>query len=158
MVTSISHSPAETFALGENWGRSVQPGLIIALCGDLGAGKTQLVKGLAAGLGVRARVVSPTFALVNAYQDGRVPLYHLDLYRLDTPEQIVAAGLEQYFYSDGIAVIEWAERWFVNKPETPTRPSEPELGVSPPVRMLRWVEIEVLDGTDRRIAYEDIGA
>ena len=158
MVTSISHSPAETFALGEKWGRSVQPGLVIALCGDLGAGKTQLVKGLAAGLGVRARIVSPTFALVNVYQDGRVPLYHLDLYRLDTPEQIVAAGLEQYFYSDGIAVIEWAERWFVNKPEAPTHPSEPELRVSPTMRMLRWVEIEVLDGTDRRIAYEDIGA
>src|SRR5689334_23872555 len=95
MVTSISHSPAETFALGEAWGRVVPAQLVFGLCGDLGAGKTQLVKGLAHGLNIQARVHSPTFALVNVYGGGRLPLFHLDLYRLDTPEQIVTAGLER---------------------------------------------------------------
>ncbi|HLH57214.1 MAG TPA: tRNA (adenosine(37)-N6)-threonylcarbamoyltransferase complex ATPase subunit type 1 TsaE [Verrucomicrobiae bacterium] len=146
MVTNISHSPAETFALGEQWARNAQRGLVIALCGDLGAGKTQLVKGIAAGIGIGSRVVSPTFALVNVYQAGRMPLYHLDLYRLDTPDQIAAAGLEQYFYPDGLAVIEWAERWFLKRPE------QIEEG-----RKLRWVEIEILEGTNRRFSYDDIG-
>ena len=92
----ISHSPAETAALGEQWGRAAESGLVIGLSGDLGAGKTQFVKGLARGLGIAARVHSPTFALVNIYTGGRLTLFHLDLYRLDTREQIAAAGLEEY--------------------------------------------------------------
>src|SRR6266851_10264489 len=107
MVTSISHSPAETEALGESWGRAAGPGLVIGLCGELGAGKTQLVKGLARGLGIMARVHSPTFALVNVYPGGRLQLFHLDLYRLDTPEQVRAAGLEEYLNVEGVTVIEW---------------------------------------------------
>src|ERR1700716_268203 len=102
MATYISHSPAETEALGESWGRSAPSGLVVGLSGDLGAGKTQLVKGLARGLGVAARVHSPTFALVNVYTGGRLPLFHLDLYRLDTPSQIMAAGLEDYLHPDGV--------------------------------------------------------
>src|SRR4051794_33472464 len=94
MPTLISHSPAETEALGESWGRAAQRGLVIGLSGDLGAGKTQFVKGLARGLGIGERVHSPTFTLVNIYGGGRLPLFHLDLYRLETPEQIVTAGLE----------------------------------------------------------------
>ena len=78
MVTSISHSPEDTQSLGESWGRNIPRGLVIALCGDLGAGKTQLVKGLARGLGITARVQSPTFALVNTYPGGRLPLFHLE--------------------------------------------------------------------------------
>src|SRR3954470_22683258 len=107
MATNISHSPAETEALGESWGRDASRGLVIALCGDLGAGKTQLVKGLARGLGITARVQSPTFALVNSYPGGRLPLYHLDLYRLDSPQMVLAAGLEEYLHPDGLTVIEW---------------------------------------------------
>ena len=84
---------------------------MIGLSGDLGAGKTQFVKGLARGLGIAARVHSPTFALVNIYAGGRLTLFHLDLYRLDTPEQIAAAGLEEYLRPAGVTVIEWAERW-----------------------------------------------
>ena len=84
----ISHSPAETESLGEKFGRAAQSGLVIALSGDLGAGKTQFVKGLARGLGISARVHSPTFTLVNEYGGGRLKLFHLDLYRLETPEQI----------------------------------------------------------------------
>src|ERR1041385_7408296 len=96
MATCISHSPAETEALGESWGSTAQSGLVIGLCGDLGAGKTQLVKGLARGLGITARVHSPTFALLNIYSGGRLTLFHLDLYRLETRLEILAAGLEEY--------------------------------------------------------------
>src|SRR5258708_40031451 len=96
MVTNISHSPAETAALGETWGQAAHSGLVIGLCGDLGAGKTQLVKGFARGLGIDAGVHSPTFALVNVYTAGRLRLFHLDLYRLETPEHIIGAGLEEY--------------------------------------------------------------
>ncbi len=111
MATTISHSPAETAALGEQWGRTAPSGLVIGLSGDLGAGKTQFVKGLARGLGIEARVQSPTFALVNIYTGGRLTLFHLDLYRLDTLEQITAAGLEEYL-RPAETVMEWAERWF----------------------------------------------
>jgi len=144
MATSISHSPSETEALGEAWGRAARSGLVLALTGDLGAGKTQLVKGFARGLGITQRVHSPTFALVNIYTGGRLRLFHLDLYRLETREQIVAAGLEEYLSPDGVTVIEWAERWF------------------PDVRSAngqsRWAKIETLSETERRITYEDIGA
>ena len=84
MATFISHSPAETETLGESFGRAAERGLVIALSGELGAGKTQLVKGLARGLGIAARVHSPTFTLVNEYAGGRLRLFHLDLYRLET--------------------------------------------------------------------------
>ena len=95
MATFISHSPAETArAWAKAWGATRKPGLVIGLVGDLGAGKTQLVKGLAKGLGISARVTSPTFALVNEYAGGRLRLFHLDLYRLDTRAQIEGAGLE----------------------------------------------------------------
>src|SRR5512142_2562503 len=112
MATNISHSPAETEHLGESWGRTATKGLVIALSGDLGAGKTQFVKGLARGLGIATRVHSPTFALVNIYTGGRLTLFHVDLYRLDTRAQIAAAGLEEYLQPAGVTVIEWAERWF----------------------------------------------
>src|SRR6476660_3694301 len=96
MATYISRSPAETAALGEQWGRDAYSGLVIGLSGDLGAGKTELVKGLARGLNISARVHSPTFALVNIYKEGRLPLFHIDLYRLETPDQIIAAGIAEY--------------------------------------------------------------
>ncbi|MBU6400432.1 MAG: tRNA (adenosine(37)-N6)-threonylcarbamoyltransferase complex ATPase subunit type 1 TsaE, partial [Verrucomicrobia bacterium] len=111
MVTFISKSPEATTGLGETWGRAAQPGWVIGLSGELGAGKTQLVKGIARGLNVTTRVHSPTFALVNEYRDGRLPLFHLDLYRLETDAQIQAAGLDEFLSPAGVAVIEWAERW-----------------------------------------------
>src|SRR5580658_9690077 len=112
MVTFISHSPAQTAALGEQWGREVLHGSVIGLSGGLGAGKTILAAGLTRGLGVTARVQSPTFALVNEYRGGRLPLFHLDLYRLASRQDIVAAGLESYLVRPrGIAVVEWIERW-----------------------------------------------
>jgi tRNA threonylcarbamoyladenosine biosynthesis protein TsaE len=150
MATSISHSPAETEALGEDWGRSAQTGLVIALSGDLGSGKTQLVKGIARGLGVSARVHSPTFTLVNVYSGGRLPLFHLDLYRLETREQILSAGLDEYFEPAGVTVVEWAERWL----DDLSAKGHPLSAFS---RQLRRVQIETLSETDRRITYEDIG-
>jgi len=143
MPTVITHSPAETELLGEGWGRKAQRGWVVGLSGELGAGKTQLVKGLARGLGVAARVHSPTFTLLNQYDGGRLRLFHLDLYRLETPDQIAAAGLEQYLQPDGVTVIEWAERVLNDEWRMTNR---------------RCVQIEMLGETERRITYEDVGA
>ena len=99
MKSVLTNSPEETAALGEAWAREAAPGWTIALCGDLGMGKTQLVKGLARGFGITTRIASPTFALVNEHTAARVPLFHLDLYRLDTREQIAGAGLDDYFFT-----------------------------------------------------------
>jgi tRNA threonylcarbamoyladenosine biosynthesis protein TsaE len=163
MATCISHSPDETAALGESWGRKAEKGLVIGLCGDLGAGKTQFVKGLARGLGIPDRVRSPTFALLNIYEGGRLPLFHLDLYRLETPEQIVAAGLEEYLQSAGVTVIEWAERWLdvrgleltAHSLQSTHHASRTTLHVIP--ARLQLVQIAVLGETERRITYEDPG-
>ena len=111
MTTVISHSPEETSALGEAWGRTAAAGLVIGLTGDLGAGKTQLVKGLARGLGVMARVQSPTFALVHEYTGGRLPLYHLDFYRLEQERELTGIGLDDYLDARGILAIEWADKF-----------------------------------------------
>jgi len=154
MATFISHSPAETSALGEEWGREIEQGLIIGLSGDLGSGKTQLVKGLARGLDIPRRVHSPSFALVNIYTGGRLTLFHLDLYRLATPQEFVAAGLEEYLHPVGVTVIEWAERWFGNVSRLP-KDSAAIDGLSTPG--LRWVQIEAVSETERRIIYEDRG-
>ena len=148
MATNISHSPAETEEVGESWGRAATKGMVIALSGDLGAGKTQLVKGLARGLGISSRVHSPSFTLVNVYSGGRLTLFHLDLYRLETREQILSAGIEDYLQPDGVAVIEWAERWFGN--EHPTSNIQ-----HPTSNLFRAVKIETISETERRISYED---
>jgi tRNA threonylcarbamoyladenosine biosynthesis protein TsaE len=152
MATFISHSPAETQSLGESWGRGAANGLVICLSGELGAGKTQLAKGIAVGLGITARVHSPSFTLVNEYNGGRLPLFHVDLYRLDSRDQIIAAGLEEYFQPKGVAVIEWAERWLGDKVESKQSPPD-----STADSRIRYVRIEVIDETNRRINYEDLG-
>src|SRR5207249_2507341 len=114
-----------------------------------GAGKTELVKGIARGLEATDRVHSPTFALVHEYNGGRLPLFHLDLYRLNTPEQIAGAGLEEYLCRPkGVAVIEWAERWFDR---------DQNFGFRGPGFGFRRVNIEVLSETERRISHEDFG-
>ena len=143
MATFISHNPAETQSLGEGWGRSAQRGLVLGLSGDLGAGKTELVKGLARGLGIPGRVHSPTFAVVNEYRGGRLPLFHLDLYRLETPGQILSAGLEEFLSPDGVTVIEWAERI-----------------ANCELRIANWrrVKIEIENESERKIVYDNFGA
>lgn len=137
----ISHSPEETESLGEQLGKTATAGCVIGLSGDLGSGKTQLVKGLARGLNAKERVHSPSFALLNIYSSGRLPLYHLDLYRLETDAQITGAGLDQYFYPEGVAVVEWIERWRGPKPAG-----------------FRSVRIEITGDRERRIEYDDFGA
>jgi tRNA threonylcarbamoyladenosine biosynthesis protein TsaE len=146
MATFISHSPAETESLGEKFGRGAQRGLVIALSGDLGVGKTQFVKGLARGLGISARVHSPTFTLVNEYGGGRLKLFHLDLYRLETREQILSAGVEEFLSPDGVSVIEWAEKL---KAESGKRKAE---------NKMIEVQIEILNESERKIVYDDFGA
>ena len=158
MATTISRSPAETAALGEQWGRTAPSGLVVGLCGDLGAGKTQFVKGLARGLGIEARVQSPTYALVNIYAGGRLTLFHLDLYRLDTQEQIAAAGLEEYLRPAGVTVIEWAERWFGEDRMQNAERRMQNAETANHVQQLRWVQIEVLSETERRITFEELEA
>jgi len=109
MATSISHSPAETESLGEVWGRAAKNGLVIGLSGDLGAGKTQLAKGFAEGLGITDIVSSPTFVLMSEYA-GRLRLFHVDLYRLDDAADALAGGLLDERLLEGVALVEWAER------------------------------------------------
>jgi tRNA threonylcarbamoyladenosine biosynthesis protein TsaE len=163
MGTFISHSPAQTESFGETWGHSVRPREIIALTGDLGAGKTLWVKGLARGLGITARIHSPTFSLVNIYPGLRITLYHLDLYRLETKDQIIAAGLEEYLIVQGVTVIEWAERWFGKRQREPGEERKANVLSQNPVlgtdlaSVIRWVEFEILSETERRITDEDIG-
>jgi len=149
MATFISHSAAETESLGEQFGRSAERGLVIALNGELGAGKTQFVRGLARGLGSPARVHSPTFTLANEYGGGRLKLFHLDLYRLETPEQILSAGIEDYLPPDGVLVIEWAER---------LQPGAG--GREPAAKGLSWlsVGIEITGESERKIIYDPPGA
>jgi tRNA threonylcarbamoyladenosine biosynthesis protein TsaE len=142
MATFISHSPAETESFGEKFGHAAERGLVLALSGDLGAGKTQFVKGFAYGLGISARVHSPTFTLVNEYGGGRLKLFHLDLYRLETPAQILSAGIGEFLSPDGVAVIEWAERIY-------------DLRFT--IYDLKNVRIEILSETERKIIYDDFG-
>ncbi len=148
MAILISHSPEETQALGEQWGREASRGWVIGLSGDLGAGKTQLVKGVARGLGSPARVHSPTFTLLNEYAGGRLPLFHLDLYRLNSPDEVIAAGLDEYLIEpNGIAIVEWIERWL---------PAMQGVAPQPTGRQVtNLVRIDTLSESERRITYGD---
>lgn len=105
----ISHSEAQTHRLGARLATLLGPGDVLALVGELGTGKTRWVQGVTEGLGVTEPVSSPTFTLVNEYQ-GRWPVYHIDLYRLDEASELLTFGLEDYLYSDGVSLIEWADR------------------------------------------------
>lgn len=107
----ISHSPQETQDLGKRLGELAQAGDIYLLSGQLGVGKTCLTQGIAWGLGSQEYALSPTFVLVRELK-GRLPLYHIDLYRLDRIEEISDLGLDDYLYGDGVCVIEWAEKGF----------------------------------------------
>ncbi|MBF0533029.1 MAG: tRNA (adenosine(37)-N6)-threonylcarbamoyltransferase complex ATPase subunit type 1 TsaE [Candidatus Omnitrophica bacterium] len=119
-IQFISHSNEETIRLGEEIGRALVAGDILALRGDLGAGKTTFIRGVAQGLRLNgADVRSPTFTLMNVYEKpGRLTLYHFDLYRLDQPQQVLALDYEEYFYGKGVCAVEWAQKL---GPLTPTR-------------------------------------
>ncbi|MCI9403021.1 MAG: tRNA (adenosine(37)-N6)-threonylcarbamoyltransferase complex ATPase subunit type 1 TsaE [Oscillospiraceae bacterium] len=104
-----THSEGETEALGETLAKRLQPGTVIAFTGDLGAGKTAFTRGLARGLGVTERVTSPTFTIVNEYEGGRLPLFHFDMYRLASSEELFDVGWEDYLHRGGICAVEWSE-------------------------------------------------
>lgn len=142
MPTIISRSATETEALGAALARAAAAGTVFGLVGPLGAGKTQFARGVARGLGVAGRIQSPTFALVHTHPGGRLPLHHLDLYRLERADEIHAAGLDEFMPDPAaVTVVEWFDRW----------PGPP------PARLLR-VTLEPAGGDARRITHDDPGA
>lgn len=110
-ITFSSTSAGETQALGERLGALLEPGDVLVLTGDLGAGKTQLTKGIARSMGVADEVTSPTFALEAVHEGAEMPLYHFDLYRLDDPDQLEDTGLFDVLGADGVCSIEWGEQF-----------------------------------------------
>jgi tRNA threonylcarbamoyladenosine biosynthesis protein TsaE len=141
MATFTSHSPEDTERFGEKLGREATPGRVFGLIGDLGAGKTRLARGIARGLGVREAILSPTFGLVHEHRGGRLPLFHLDFYRLDNADAILAAGLTEHFEpGNGVTVIEWYDRWD-----------------GPPPSKLTRVWLRAAGDTHRFIEYDDPG-
>jgi tRNA threonylcarbamoyladenosine biosynthesis protein TsaE len=98
----------ETFALGRKIGEQAKPGMVISLIGDLGVGKTVFTQGLAKGLGIEEPINSPTFTIVQIYEEGRLPFYHFDVYRIGDIEEMDEIGYEDYFYGNGVCMIEWA--------------------------------------------------
>ena len=110
MLKITSHSPAETQRLGRIIGKQAAAGDVYLLVGGLGAGKTCLSQGIARGLGIKGYVMSPTFVLVREHRGGRLPLFHIDFYRLQKLEELQDLGLDDYFYGSGVCIVEWAER------------------------------------------------
>jgi tRNA threonylcarbamoyladenosine biosynthesis protein TsaE len=142
MVASfISNSPAETEAFGRQFARDLIAGSVLALTGELGSGKTQFVKGVAAGLGGAAAVTSPTFTIVHEYAGGRLPVYHFDFFRLEDRQSTARLGLDDYFFGDGVSVIEWADRFPDLIPEN-----------------ARWLVFEMKSENQRVIAFQGAAA
>lgn len=108
-MTFETHSPEQTEALGEALGKVLSPGAVVAYTGDLGAGKTAFTRGLARGLGASEPVTSPTYTIVNEYLSGRIPLFHFDMYRLGSSEDLFDIGWEDYLERGGVCALEWSE-------------------------------------------------
>lgn len=108
-MTFETHSPEQTEALGEALGKVLRPGTVVAYTGDLGAGKTAFTRGLAKGLGASEPVTSPTYTIVNEYLSGRIPLFHFDMYRLRSSEDLFDIGWEDYLERGGVCALEWSE-------------------------------------------------
>ena len=104
-----TRSPEETFQLGEELGRKAVPGQVFTLTGDLGVGKTVFTQGLAKGLGIEEPVNSPTFTIVQVYEEGRLPFYHFDVYRIGDVEEMEEVGFDDYVMGEGVSLIEWAD-------------------------------------------------
>ena len=139
IINTVSESPQETQQVGMQLGKLSQPGDVFLLVGGLGAGKTCLTQGIAWGLGIEGYAASPSFVLINQYR-GRLPLYHIDLYRLDSIEEVNELGLDDYLYGNGVCVVEWAEKaWAVLPRENLT------------------VEMSFLSDTSRRITIKPNG-
>jgi tRNA threonylcarbamoyladenosine biosynthesis protein TsaE len=104
-----TNSDKDTFEFGKQLGEKAEPGTVICLDGDLGTGKTVIAKGIAAGLGIKEPVSSPTFTVIKEYTEGRLPFYHFDVYRIEDPLEMDEIGYEDYFYGNGVTVIEWSD-------------------------------------------------
>ena len=104
-----TNNAKETFQAGFNLGQKAQPGQVFTLIGDLGVGKTVFTQGFAAGLGIEEPINSPTFTIVQEYEEGRLPLYHFDVYRIADSDEMYEIGYEEYVYGDGVSVIEWPQ-------------------------------------------------
>jgi tRNA threonylcarbamoyladenosine biosynthesis protein TsaE len=111
VATFTSASPDETQKIGREFGANLRQGAVVALVGQLGAGKTQFVKGMVDGVGARGEVTSPTFTLIHEYTDGRFPVYHFDFFRIEDRQSAERLGLDEYFFGDGVSVIEWADKF-----------------------------------------------
>jgi tRNA threonylcarbamoyladenosine biosynthesis protein TsaE len=111
VASFTSNSPAETETLGRQFARNLDAGSVLALSGELGSGKTQFVKGLVAGFGGDVAVTSPTFTIIHEYAGGRLPVYHFDFFRLEDRQSLARLDLDDYFFGDGVCVIEWADRF-----------------------------------------------
>ena len=109
MQTFISRSEAQTEAVGEQFARNLADGTVVAMYGDLGAGKTAFVRGMARGMGLTCRVSSPTFTIVNEYEGGRLPLFHFGMYRLGSSEELFDIGWEDYLSRGAVCAVEWSE-------------------------------------------------
>jgi tRNA threonylcarbamoyladenosine biosynthesis protein TsaE len=134
VATFISNSPEETESFGRQIAGNAKPGDVLALTGELGSGKTVFVKGLCAALGCNAAVTSPTFTLIHEYSGGLLPIYHFDFFRVEDRQSAARLGLDDYFFGDGISVVEWADRF-------------PDL--IPP--HARWISFETKSETQRAI-------
>lgn len=153
MIKIITKTPQELEYLGRRLAQFLQPGDFLALDGDLGAGKTLLTQGIAQGLEVKEDINSPTFTIIHEYQSGRLPLYHMDVYRLKQPEELYDLGYEEYFYGQGVTVVEWAQ---IVAPLLPDEYLGMEIAVVPEGRELRFAPfgsryehmIEELTGCD----------
>ena len=136
----ITHSAAETRALGAQLADRLRPGDVVLLQGELGAGKSEFARGVARGLGIQGPVPSPSFTILNAYDEGRIPLYHFDWYRIEDPEEIREMGMDEQLGGDGAALIEWSENAEACLPE----------------RVLR-IHFRVIDGETREITLVPCG-
>jgi tRNA threonylcarbamoyladenosine biosynthesis protein TsaE len=138
MATRTSASLQETAAFASEWARQLCRNDVVALVGDLGAGKTHFVKGLLHGLGSRDEATSPTFTLVHEYAGGRLPVFHFDFYRLRSVREIDELGFDEYLKDAGVCVVEWADRFPQFLPDR-----------------TRWLRFEILDETHRLIVEEE---
>ena len=139
MAIFISNSPAETEAVGRRVAEQAGSGSVLALQGELGSGKTQFTKGLVAAMGSNAAVSSPTFTIVHEYQDGRLPVYHFDFFRVENRQSLERLGLDDYFFGDGVSVIEWADRFPEFIPQ-----------------QARWILFEIKSENERAITFEEM--
>ena len=137
VATFISNSPAETEVVGRRLAEEVAVGSVLALQGELGSGKTLFTKGFLAGMGSDAAVSSPTFTIVHEYRDGRLPVYHFDFFRVESRRSLARLGLDDYFFGDGVSVIEWADRFREFIPE-----------------QARWILFEIKSENQRAITLQ----